>query len=169
MIKSNVENILNEQINAELYSAYLYLSMSAYAEVEGLKGCANWLHIQAQEEMAHAMGLYTYVLSRKGVPVMKEIAAPPTKWESILELFKAVLAHEELVTSKINNIATLAAKEDDHALYSFIQWYVKEQVEEEDNANAIIDQLKFAGHTEGSLYMIDKDLGTRVFVAPVIA
>ena len=150
MIKGNLEKLLNEQVNAELYSAYLYFAMSAYVEGLDLKGIAHWLKLQAQEEMAHAMGLYNYILSRGGVPAMMEIANPSEKWDGLEAVFEKVLSHEQLVTSKINNIATNAAKEDDHALYSFIQWYVKEQVEEEETANEILAKIKFVSENKSA-------------------
>ena len=130
MLSETLTKALNDQINAEYYSAYLYLSMSAFAEGAALKGTANWLFVQAQEEMAHGIHIHHYLLDRGAAPSFAAIAQPPVSFAGIDDIFEKVLAHEQKVTEGINNIATLAMKENDHACYQFIMWYVNEQVEE---------------------------------------
>ena len=168
MINDNLAKALSEQVNAELYSSYLYLSMSAYAEDAGLKGAANWLYVQAREEMAHAIHMYQYILDRDAIPSYAAIQPPPESmsYSRLLEVFEAVLAHEHIVTERINNIATLAMKENDHACYQFIMWYVNEQVEEESGADDIINRLKLIGDNTGQLLTLDNELAARVFVNP---
>ncbi len=168
MISETLAKALSEQVNAEFYSAYLYQAMSAYAEDAALKGAANWLWVQAREEMAHGIHMYQYILDRGAVPTYAAIEAPPasTSFTSLLEVYKAVLVHEQKVTARINNIATLAMKEMDHACYQFIMWYVNEQVEEEANAQDIINRLKLVGDNSGQLLTLDQELAARVYVNP---
>lgn len=166
MISESMAKAINNQINAELYSAYLYLSMSAYTASEGLPGTANWLYIQAQEEMTHAMRFYAY-LNRVGARVeLAAIAEPPRDFESPVHIYEEVLTHERKVTALINDLVNLAREERDHATEIELQWFVTEQVEEEENANDILAQFKLAGATGGGLFMIDRELGTRVFTPP---
>ena len=168
MISENLSRAISEQVNAEYYSAYLYQSMSAWAEDAGLKGAANWLWVQAREEMAHAIHMYQYLLDRDAVPTFAAVEAPPaaSSFSGLLDVFQAVLAHEQKVTARINNIATLAMRENDHACYQFIMWYVNEQVEEEANDKAIIDRLKLVGDNSGQLLTLDNELTARVYVNP---
>ncbi|HHW62181.1 MAG TPA: ferritin [Syntrophomonadaceae bacterium] len=167
MIKQNLADALNKQINAELYSAYLYLSMAAYCENISLKGFAHWMRMQTKEEVAHAMHMYEYLAERGGRIMLETIAAPPTEWESPLDMFTEVYAHEQKVTGLINDLVNLAQDERDHALYTFLQWYVSEQVEEEASADEIVQQLKLMGQDNPSLlFMLDRELGQRVFVDP---
>ena len=166
MVSEKLTKALNDQINAEYYSAYLYLSMSAFAEGAALKGTANWLYIQAQEEMTHGIHMYQYLLDRGGTPVFPAIAKAPDSYKDIDDIFKQVLAHEEKVTAGINAIATLAMKENDHACYQFIMWYVNEQDEEEANATDILGKLKMINGDKRALLALDSELGTRVFVNP---
>ncbi len=154
---------VKKQINAEFYSAYLYLSMSSWCENEGFKGMANWMRIQAQEEQTHAMTLHNQLIERGEHSTFESIEQPPQSWESPLNMFANVLEHEKKVTSMINNLATIAMEEKDHAFYGFIQMFVKEQVEEEANATEICTRLKRAENIAMLLEMIDKDLSTRVF------
>ena len=158
--------MLSEQINAEYYSAYLYLAMSASADQMGLKGAATWLFAQAKEEMAHGTHIYQYVLERGAAPAFAAIEMPETKFSDINEIFEKTLAHEQKVTGLINNIATLAMQEADHACYQFIMWFVTEQVEEEATATEILDKLKLAKGNNAALLTLDNELGTRVFVNP---
>lgn len=160
---------INEQIKWEFYSAYLYLSMSSWFESIGLKGFANWERIQAMEERDHAMKFYTYVLSRGGRVILQSIDAPPSEWESPLAAYEFQLSHEKAVTARIENLMNIAIEEKDHATASMLQWFINEQVEEEENAKSIVDQLKLvSGETgKGLLYMLDKDLGARVYNPPV--
>jgi ferritin len=166
MISKMTAEAITKQINAELYSSYLYLSMSAYATNVGLKGAAHWLFVQAQEEATHAMRFYNY-LNDQGVHVALEaIKQPPVQFKSALDVFEAVLKHENHVTALIHGLVDIAAKAKDPATSVFLQWFVTEQVEEESNATDIIGKLKLAGDNGGGLFMIDKDLATRMFVPP---
>ena len=154
---------LNDQINKEMYSAYLYLAMSAYSEHQGLKGFANWLHVQYQEETEHAMKIYHY-LQEQGNPVkLAAIEQPPEEFGSPLEMFEKVLSHEQFVTKSINGLVDLSLQEKDYATQIFLQWFVTEQIEEESNANEIIDALKLIGDQGNGLFMFDKELGGRTF------
>lgn len=166
MISKKIEQALNDQINAELYSAYLYLSMVAYFESVNLSGFAAWMRAQTQEEVVHAMKIYDYVNERGGRVVLESIAEPPAKWESPLAAFEAAYKHEQLVTGRINDLVDLAIKEKDHAANTFLQWFVNEQVEEETSADAVVQQLKMAEGAPGALFMIDRELGQRAFTPP---
>lgn len=158
-----LEKALNEQLNAEMYSSYLYLSMSAYFSDAGLSGFANWMRIQAQEELSHAMKFYDYINERGGRVLLKQIDAPETEWESPLAAMEAVLEHEKKVTALINDLVDLAIKEKDHATNIFLQWFVTEQVEEEDSVNEVLSKLKLIGGEGNGMFIIDKELSTRVF------
>lgn len=167
MLKKSVEKAFNEQINAETYSAYLYWSMSAWYERNNLPGFANWMRIQAQEEMTHALKFYTHILERGGSVKLTTIDAPETEWKDVEAVFVATLKHENYVTERINFLVDLTTKEKDHAGTQFLQWFVNEQVEEEKNAEQILGQLKIMGKQPGAaLYMLDKEMAARVFVPP---
>jgi len=166
MLNKKMNDAINAQINAEMYSSYLYLSMSAYFESINLKGFANWVRVQAQEEDFHAMKFFDYVLSRQGKVVLKAIDAPPTKWKSPLDAFEAVYAHEVKVTDLIHKLASLAQRENDYASSVLLQWYINEQVEEEESADNIVQQLKFVGDASSGLFMLDRELATRVYTPP---
>jgi ferritin len=169
MINKKMEDALNKQINAELYSAYLYLSMAAYFESVNLSGFANWMRIQVQEESAHAMKLYDFVNERGGRVTLKQIDAPPAKWKSALGVFEATLKHEQKVTGLINDLVYLARDEKDYASEIFLQWFVNEQVEEEKNANDIVGKLKLIKASPEALYLMDKEMAQRVFTPPAAA
>jgi ferritin len=166
MISKKMEEALNGQINAEMYSAYLYLSMESYFRSLNLNGFANWMRVQTQEEMMHAMKIYDFVNERGGRVTLKAIEGPPTKWESPLTVFEAVYAHEQKVTGLINELVDLAIKEKDHATNTFLQWFVNEQVEEESSAEKIVQQLKMMKDAPGGMFMLDRELGQRVFTPP---
>jgi ferritin len=167
MVKKTVEKAFNDQINAETYSAYLYWSMSAWCERNNLTGFANWMRIQAQEEMTHALKFYTHILERGGKIALAAIAAPETEWKDIEAIFAATLKHENYVTERINYLVDLTTKEKDHAGTQFLQWFVNEQVEEEKNVDQVLGQLKIMGKQPGAaLYMLDKEMAARVFVPP---
>ena len=166
MISEDLTKALNDQVNAEYYSAYLYLSMSACMEGAALKGAANWLFAQAKEEMAHALHMYQYILDRGAIPVLSAIQSPPDAFADLYEVFEATLAHERKVTASINSIASLAMREDDHACYQFIMWYVNEQVEEEANASDILSKIEMIGDDKGLLLSLDNELAARVFANP---
>ena len=166
MLNKKIEQAINKQINAELWSAYLYLSMAAYFEKSNLAGFANWMRIQAQEELTHAMRFYTYIVNRGGRVSFTTIDAPPATWKSPLHVFEETLKHEQLVTSKINALVDLATKEQDHASKNMLQWFVNEQVEEENSADQIVQKLRLIGKDGGGLFMMDRELGQRVFTPP---
>lgn len=166
MIKKKIENALNKQTNAEMYSSYLYLSMSAFFELANLKGFAHWMRVQAQEELIHAMKFFDYVHERGGTVILTAIDAPPTKWQSPLAAFNHVFEHEQKVTGLINDLVNLAISENDHATNNFLQWFVAEQVEEESSAEEIVQKLKLVGDAPGGLFMLDRELGQRVFTPP---
>ena len=166
MISERLTKALNDQINAEYYSAYLYHSMSACMERIALKGVANWLFIQAKEEMAHGINIYQYILDRGEVPVLGEIQQPPSSYTDIEAVFESTLHHEQKVTGLINSLASLALQENDHACYQFIMWYVNEQVEEEANASDILSKIQMIGKDKGLLLALDQELAARVFTNP---
>lgn len=161
-----METAINKQINAELYSAYLYLSMATYFEAEGFEGFANWMKIQSQEEMSHAMKFYNYVFERGGRVDLDAIGNPTSQFDSPLDVFKQVLEHEKEVTSLINGLYELAIELKDYATQSMLKWFIDEQVEEEDSAATIVDKVKMAGDKGPGLFMLDKELGGRTFTPP---
>ena len=161
MLNKKIEKAINKQINAELWSAYLYLSMSAYFECINLSGFANWMRVQAQEEVGHAMRFYKYVIERRGRITVSAITAPPVNWKSPLNAFEDAFKHEQKVTGMINDIANLAAAEKDHATANVLQWFIDEQVEEELSTDAIVQKLKMIGTNTGGLYMLDRELSQR--------
>lgn len=168
MINEKMEKAFLDQINKELYSEYLYLSMKAYFASLNLNGFANWMDVQVQEEHAHAMGMFNYVIERGGKIILEAIDKPETNWESPLEVFKKVLAHEEYVTSRINALMDVAEETKDRAAMTFLNWYIKEQVEEEANVGGILAQLELIKDDKSALFALDKELAARTFVAPVI-
>ena len=161
-----IEKVLNEQINLELYSSYIYMSMASYLKSLNLNGFEHWMIIQVQEELAHALKIYTYVTERGGSVVFEPIAKPPQTWESPVEVFKNSYEHEELVTSKIHEIVNLALSEKDHTTNAYMQWFLNEQVEEEARVLDIYKQLKFANNSPQVLLMLDREFAQRVFVDP---
>ena len=163
-IHKKLEDAINKQVNAELYSAYLYLGMSSRCAEMNLKGMANWFYVQAQEEMTHAMKFYRFVLERGGHPLLTAIEGVRTDWKSALEMFETAYAHEQKVTGLINGIMDIALGERDHATASMLNWFIDEQVEEEANASEIAEKLKLIGDSKEGLFMLDKELSTRVFV-----
>lgn len=166
MISKKMTDSINTQINREMYSAYLYLSMAAYSTSAGLKGFANWFQVQIQEELFHARKMYDYVNQQGGRVVLKDIEAPPAEFKSAKELFAVTLEHEKKVTAMINKLATQARSENDHATEIFMQWFVTEQVEEEANALEILQKMELIGKDANGLFMMDTELAKRVFVAP---
>lgn len=168
MINEKMEKAFLDQINKELFSEYLYLSMKAYFMNLNLNGFANWMDVQTQEERAHAMGMFNYVFERGGKVTLEAIDRPENNWASPLEVFKATLAHEQFVTSRINALLDVAEETKDRAATIFLNWYLKEQVEEEANVGGILAQLELIGDDKTALLNLDKELMTRTFVAPVI-
>ncbi len=166
MLGKKMEKALNGQVNAELYSSYLYLSMSAYFESLKLRGFANWMRVQAQEESGHAMKIYDHIIERGGRAILRPVEAPPTEWDSPLAVFKQVYSHERKVTGLINDLVDLATSENDPATKSSLQWFVDEQAEEEDSANQVLQKLKLVLEAPDGLFMIDRELAEREFSAP---
>lgn len=164
MLNKKVEEALNAQINAELWSAYLYLSMSAYCHSAGQPGMAKWYEVQFGEEQDHAKILFNYVIQRNGKVDLKAIKEVPTTWESVLDVFESTLKHEQTVTALINNLFALTTQENDYATQSMLKWFIDEQVEEEENATNIIDNLKMIKDNGYGLYMLDKELAARTYV-----
>jgi ferritin len=167
MLDEEMVSAINKQLNAELYSGYLYLSMAAYFESSDLSGFANWMRVQAQEELSHAMKFYDYLVQRGARVILTEIEAPPTEWDTNIAVFEHVYEHEQMVTGLINELVDLAIKLSDHATNNFLQWYVAEQVEEEESASGVLQKVKLAGEDSSGLLMLDQELGTRVFHPPV--
>ena len=169
MIAKKIEDVFNAQINAEIYSSYLYLSMSTALEGMNLPGFANWMRIQVQEETAHAMKFYDHIIERGGTVILTAIDAPPTVWKDAKAVMEATLAHEQKVTGLINDLMDMAMAEKDHAAAMFLQWFVTEQVEEEATAMETLGKLEITGNSPGGLYMLDKELAGRVFTPPAAA
>lgn len=161
MLKEKVEKALNDQLNAEAFSAYLYLSMSAYFKSENLDGFANWMQVQAMEEYTHSRKFYDFIIQRGGRVVLQRIDAPQLDWDSPVAAFEAALAHEEMITGRINDLVDLALDEKDHATNIFLQWFVTEQVEEEESVGGVLQQLKLLSDAKGGLFMMDRELGQR--------
>jgi ferritin len=160
-MNAKVQNALNGQVNAEFYSSYLYLGMSIYFQSTDLNGFAHWMRVQAQEELIHAIKIHDFILNRQGRVELKQVNAPPLKWDSPLAAFKDALAHEQKVTALINKLMDLAVTERDHATNTFLQWFVTEQVEEEANVQKAIDSLKIVGKDGSGLFLLDRDMGQR--------
>jgi ferritin len=161
MISKAMQAAVNEQINKELYSSYLYLSMAAYFENKNLPGFAKWMHIQSDEERGHGMKLYGHLVDRNGRVALKAIAAPGTEWKTNLEAFKEVQVHEQEVTASINSLYELALKEKDYPMQVLLQWFINEQVEEEKNAADIVQQLEMIDAHGTAVLMLDHQLGKR--------
>lgn len=166
MISNKLQDAINAQINAEFWSAYLYLSMGMHFESEGLSGIANWFRIQFKEEQAHAEIFINYLNARGGRVTLAPIAAVPDKWETPLAAFEATLEHEEKVTAMINNIYALAEADHDYATRGKLDWFVSEQVEEEETARGLIDRLRLIGNDGLALYTLDQELASRVYNVP---
>lgn len=163
MLKQKLQTAINKQINAELWSAYLYLSMSAYFESINLGGFAHWMRAQAQEEIKHAMKFYKYVVERGGRVALSVINVPPSSWKSPLHAFEETFKHEQKVTGLINDLVNMAFAEKDHATSSMLKWFVDEQVEEERSANEIIQKLILIDDNTSGLFMLNHELGERKF------
>jgi len=168
MLSSKMQDALNVQMNWEIYSAHIYLSMSSHFSQVGLSGFATWMFAQYQEEMFHAMKFFDYINEAGGHAKLATIDAPQYSWESPLAAFENALEHEQGVTSRINELANLAIEEKNHAVGIFLQWFIVEQVEEEDTVGDLVGKLKMLGDG-GGLFMLDRDLSTRVFTPPAKA
>ncbi len=161
MLSQKLLDALNDQLNAEYYSSYLYLAMSAHCEAESFRGMAHWLREQSKEEMEHAMKFYDFILSRGARVQLKELPTPPNHWASPLAVFEATLAHERHITERIHKLLDLAVAEHDHPGQVFLHWFVNEQVEEEAAAQLIVDRMKMVGDSPGGLLILDRELGAR--------
>ncbi len=161
MLNKKIERALNEQLNAELYSAYLYLSMAAWFESQNLPGMAAWMRIQHREETVHGLKFFKFVAERRGRVALKAIDGPGTEWKSPLAAFEAAMKHEQYITGRIGELVNLALAEKDHASNAFLQWFVNEQVEEEASVDSIVQKLKMADKSAGALLMLDHELGKR--------
>ena len=166
MIKKEILDSLNKQINKEFFSSYLYLSMAMYFETKGLSGFSVWMKNQALEEQTHAVKLLNFVTERGGRVVLDKLEAPQNEWETPLAAFEAALKHEEFITESINKLVDISIDNRDHATNSFLQWFVNEQVEEEAIAGDIVNKLKLIGSSGNGIFMLDRELGQRVFVYP---
>jgi len=164
MLSKRIEKELNDQINAEYWSAYFYLSMAAYFENRNLPGFANWMKVQYQEEISHVMKFFDYINERGGRVLLKPIDAVKTDWKDEIEIFEDTFKHEQKVTGLINNLVNISFEEKDHATHNMLQWYVSEQVEEESNADEILQQLKMLKGSNHGLLMLDRELMQRTFV-----
>lgn len=164
MLKEKMLKALNEQVNAEQYSALLYLSMSAYFSDMGLPGFANWMYIQYQEELTHANKIFNYIVERGGRAEVKAIEQMPTTWDGIIDAFEKTLEHEQMVTGLINKLMDIAVEVSDHATQSFLRWFVDEQVEEEANVEEILDTLKLINGQGNGIFMLDREMRGRTFV-----
>ncbi|MBU0954472.1 MAG: ferritin [Spirochaetes bacterium] len=167
MLSKKIVDRINLQINREMYSAYLYMAMSARQSEKGYNGIANWLMVQYHEEMFHAMKFYQYIIDQGGRPVLDKIDAPELKSDDVKEAFKYVLEHEQFVTSSIRELLELALAEKDYATENLVRWYVDEQVEEEKNANDILQNLDLLGENKQALFMLNVELGKRTATIPL--
>jgi len=166
MISKKMQKAINDQINAELHSAYIYLSMSEYFKSLNLDGFANWMTVQTQEEISHAMKFSHYVNERGGRVLLAPIEGPPAEWDSPLAAFEAAYKHEQYITGRIENLVKVAREEGDTASEIMLQWFVTEQVEEEAHADGIVQRLKMVQDAPGGVFMLDRELGARTFTPP---
>ena len=165
MLSKNLEKAFNDQINAEMFSAYLYLSMAAYFDSLNLKGFSNWMRVQFQEEWVHAMKFFDYINERGGRVVLEKIEKPQAEWKSPLDAFEAAYKHEQMITGRINDLVDLAIKENDHAAKAFLQWFVTEQVEEEASTDEVVQMLKMVKESPNGMFMVDRELSKRTFAS----
>jgi ferritin len=168
MLDARMEEALNRQINAEIYSGYLYLSMAAQFAELGMSGGQNWMTVQYQEELSHAQKIFDYVNERGGRVTLAPIEGPQTEWQAGLQMFEDAYGHEQKVTALINDLATLALELKDHATHNFLQWFIAEQVEEEATASDMVQKFTMAGEHPAGLYQLDKELAARVFTPPAV-
>ncbi len=166
MLSKKLAQELNSQLNFELYSAYIYYAMAAALEAMNAPGAANWMKVQAQEELTHADKFFSFINERDGRVILEAVEKPQKEWKAIIDVFTTAYKHEQLVTGRINCLVELAMEEKDYAANQFLQWFVAEQIEEESSVKVVIDQLKLADKAPGAMFMIDRELGQRVFVPP---
>ena len=161
MASQKILNALNQQLNKEMFSSYLYLSMAAYFDTKNLSGMSAWMKLQSEEEYEHAMKFYEFILRIGGEVKLTSIDSPQTDWESPLKIFEDSLAHEKFISKSIHEIMDLSIEEGDHPTKSFLQWFVDEQVEEEDSVQQIVENFRLIGDSKGGLFMLDRELGSR--------
>ncbi|MFP4481394.1 MAG: ferritin [Thermovirgaceae bacterium] len=161
MISKKMQDAMNKQINEELFSAYLYLSMAAWAEKSNLTGAASWMRKQSEEEMEHAMKFFNHINERGGEVELHPVEGPQKDWTGILEVFEASLAHEQHISACINDLYGLAAAEKDYASQVFLQWFIEEQVEEEASVDEVVQKLKMVSGSKNGIFMVDRELGKR--------
>ncbi len=166
MLSPKMEKALNDHLNAEIFSGYLYLAMVAYFQDKNLNGFAHWMTIQNEEENFHAMKFFRYIGGRGGRVCLEAIEKPQSEWKSPLDAMEAALKHEEYISGRVNDLVNLAVEEKDHATASFLRWFVDEQVEEEENVNEVVQKLRLLGNDGGGLFMLDRDMAARVFTPP---
>ena len=166
MLSEKINDALDQQVNEELFSAYLYLSMSAYFEALNLPGFAHWMRVQTQEELVHAMRIFDFINERGGRVTLKPVNGPDVAWESPLAVFEASYKHECHISDCINKLVDAARAESDHATEAMLQWFVNEQVEEEASADAVVQKLKLVGDSGSGLFLLDQEMAQRVFVPP---
>ena len=169
MLDTRMEEAINRQINAEVYSGYLYLSMAAQFADLGMAGGQNWMTVQYQEELSHAQKMFDYVIERGGRVTLAPIEGPQTEWKTGLAMFRDAYGHEQKVTGLINDLATLALELKDHATHNFLQWFIAEQVEEEATASDMVQKFTMAGEHPAGMYQLDKELAARIFTPPTAA
>lgn len=157
---------LNEQVNFEIYSAYTYLSMASYCESIDLSGFANFFKVQSQEELFHAMKFYDYIFQKNGTVTLEQIEKPHSNFDNILNVFEAGYEHEQMVTSRLYKIADIATEEKEHSTIGLLNWFINEQVEEENTFNTIIKKIRRCENNSAALYMLDDELATRVYTPP---
>lgn len=166
MLSERIEKALNDQVNAELYSSYLYLSMASYFKKMNLNGFARWMEVQALEELTHAMKFYNFINERGEQTILQPIQGPPGSWNSPLSAFQDAYHHELKVSGLINNLVNLAIEDKDHATNNFLQWFVAEQVEEEASADAVVQKLKLIEGSPGNIFLLDQEMAQRMFNIP---
>jgi len=169
VLNEKIQGALNDQIQAEFFSAYLYLSMASWCEDGNFEGFGHWMRMQAQEEMFHAMKIYDYINMTGGRVLLQAVDQPATEWADASAMFEAALAHERVMTGNINKLAALCMKENDFATSNMLQWFVNEQVEEEATVDAILGKLKLMGGQGPGLFMLDQELGARPAPTPTAA
>ena len=167
MLNTKLEIELNKQLNAELFSAYLYLSMSSFLASKNLSGFSNWMKVQFEEEQFHALKLYNYIIDRGGRVILQPIESPKNEWEGIIDVFNDVMNHEQKITSMINELVNKSMEEKDHATVNLLQWYISEQVEEEATVSDILEQLKLIEGKGAGLFILDREMRQRVFTPTV--
>lgn len=161
MLNAKMEKALNEQINKEMFSSYLYLSLAAYYETLNLSGFAAYYKVQASEEHVHAMKIYDHVLTRGGKVELEAIAKPQAEWTGALDGLKAAYEHEQFISKSIFSLVDLAYELKDHSTNTFLNWFVEEQIEEEESALAVVTKLEMIGESKNSLYLFDRDMGKK--------